>query len=181
MRVGNPYTTHCGIAFYPLDPRVEEIDTLDIAHALAMKCRFGGHCDKFYSVAQHSVLVSWIVPDEDRLWALLHDAAEAYVSDVPRPVKRMVPIFSEMEDKILKVVAEKYGLSWPMPASVKHADNVLLVTEKRDLMTRSKARWEVDSIAPLTEPIKPWSPEQARQIFLDQLVQISNTTPARAA
>ena len=87
-RKGDWIQTFTGRAFYVLDPRPEDVDIEDIAHALSMQCRFAGHCREFYSVAQHSVTASWLVPPEDALWGLLHDAAEAYVVDLPRPIKR---------------------------------------------------------------------------------------------
>ncbi len=88
-RGGYSMQTFSRTMFYPLDPHPEDVHIVDIAHALANICRFGGHAKRFYSVAQHSVLVSRIVEPEDALHGLMHDAAEAYVGDVVRPIKHM--------------------------------------------------------------------------------------------
>lgn len=89
-RRGDWMMTYSGRAFWPLDPRADEIDPLDIAHALSMLCRYGGHVRRFYSVAEHCVLMSHAVAPEHALWALLHDATEAYMVDLPRPINRIL-------------------------------------------------------------------------------------------
>jgi hypothetical protein len=109
---------------YPLNPRVDDVCVDDIAHALAMQTRFTGHCRRFYSVAQHSVHVSHVCDRRDALWGLLHDASEAYLSDVSRPVKRL-PEMSEYrsaEQRLLAVICERFGLPEAEPPSVKRAD-----------------------------------------------------------
>ena len=95
--------THLGIQFIVLEPRFENIHIGDIAHALSMNCRFNGHCKDFYSVAEHSVHVSRILDDDPNLalWGLLHDASEAYITDLPRPVKNAMPQFEEIEERYL--------------------------------------------------------------------------------
>jgi len=138
--------TYTGRWFDVFDPRPEDVDILDIAHALSLTNRYGGHTDLPYSVAQHSVLASQEVPEEDAMWALLHDAGEAYLGDVPKPIKVNLPAFEEAEDRVLRVIAEKFGLEWPMPRSVKEADLRLLLTEARDLMP-----------GPLSN-YRPWAP-----------------------
>ena len=142
--------TFTGKRVFPLRPRAEDIDIRDIAHALSLKCRFGGHISSFYSVAQHSVAVStcrWLTTPVERLWGLLHDAGEAYLPDIASPIKDRVFVsngdpepattyiaFRHAENLILKCVAEKYDLSWPPPAAVDQADKIALVTEARDLL-----------------------------------------------
>lgn len=161
--------TFTGRRFWPLDPRAEDIRIEDIAHALSNICRFTGHTLKFYSVAQHSVLVSRIVPPADALWGLLHDASEAYLTDIAKPVKES-PAFAEYklaEDKLARVVAEAFSLPWPMPASVKKADCVLLATERRDVMRSTDLAWNVPA-EPMLRRITPWTPEAAEQAFLDR-------------
>lgn len=157
--------TYTGKQFYPLSPRVEDIDVRDISHALAMQCRFNGHCRTFYSVAEHSVRVSHVVPAEHALWGLLHDAAEAYLTDLPKPVKQQTPLFIELEDKLLRVILEHSGLTWPMPAEVAAADEALLATEARDLMAAPPADWQLGE-HPLDERIEPVSPSEAERLYL---------------
>lgn len=109
-RAGDWVLMPSGRPFWPIDPRADEIDIEDIAFSLSHLCRFGGHCKRFYSVAEHSVYVSRLVSPEAALWGLLHDASEAYVGDMPRPLKRMLPEFVMMEGKVQQAVAERFSL-----------------------------------------------------------------------
>lgn len=174
MMVGMSWIqTFTGRKFYPLDPRAADVDVRDIAHALAMKCRFGGHCRAFYSVAQHSVLVSQAVRAEHALWGLMHDAAEAYLADVGRPVKAAMRVacgegvetFDALEERVLAAVAA--GLGFPAIAyeAVAEADLVLLATEARDLMAEPPEDWEL-GVEALAERIVPVGPEEAEGMFL---------------
>lgn len=165
--------TATGRAFWPLRPRVEDVCIEDIAHALAMKCRYTGHCRYFYSVAQHSVLASEIVPPADAFWALMHDATEAYLPDVARPVKKAIAGFCEIEDRLMEVIAERFGLPMPMPESVRHADLVLLATERRDLMADPPYRWiSTENIDPLPDRITPLGPMSARMQFMQRFKEM---------
>ena len=154
--------------FYPLDPRAEELDIDDIAHALSNMCRFTGHVSEFYSVAQHSMEVANILPEELKLTGLLHDASEAYLVDISRPVKRdsRFSFYREAEAVLEKCIAEKFGLTWPWAEEVKRADNVLLLTEKRDLMGREPKPWQ-DTAKPLDKTIIPLPPKEAERLFLE--------------
>src|SRR5262245_13325006 len=96
--------TFTGKMFYPLDPRVDDIDIHDIAHHLAMKCRFTGACNKFYSVAQHCVIGSRFIGAQFKLWFLLHDAPEAYLFDAARPIKRERPFIKQDEDRLMACI-----------------------------------------------------------------------------
>lgn len=91
------------------DIRPEAIDIKDIAHALSQLCRFSGQCRSFYSVAEHSIRVCGLVPDEHKLAALLHDASEAYLGDVIAPIKQMLPAYKKLEDELMAVIANKFG------------------------------------------------------------------------
>jgi uncharacterized protein len=157
--------TYSGRQFFPLAPRAKDVDIVDIARSLSFLCRFNGHCREFYSVADHSVRVSHIVDEEHALWGLLHDAAEAYVSDLPRPVKRTIPEFSALEDSVLEVIMTIHSLELPMPDTVRRADDILLATEARDLMAEPPQPWGLDA-APLAETIRPRSAEEAFEAFL---------------
>lgn len=165
--------TVSGKAFWPLNPRVEDVCIEDIAHALSMKCRYTGHCRYFYSVAQHSVLASQIVAPQDAFWALLHDATEAYLPDVARPVKRNIVGFTEIEDRLMEVIADKFGLVMPMPNSIKHADLVLLRTERRDLMAPPPYQWvSTEAIEPMADKINALGPLSARLMFMKRFNEL---------
>jgi len=143
-RKGDWLQTFSGIRFWPLDPRPEEICIEDIAHALAMQCRFAGHSKQFYSIAEHSVHVSYLCDPGDELWGLLHDASEAYLCDLPRPIKHL-PVMGEYqaaEKRLQQAIAERYGLSSEMPGSVKLADNIMLSVEARELMAPLDPDWD---------------------------------------
>lgn len=170
--------TFTGRRFHPLRPDPAEIDIRDIAHALSLLCRFNGHCRRFYSVAEHSIRVSRAVPREHALAGLLHDAAEAYVSDLPRPVKRSVPAFREMEDLLLEAIFGRYGIDWPLHPSVVSADDALLATEKRDLMGAGPSDWGLDAI-PLPEEIEPLDPAAAEEAFLIRYAELLPPAAAR--
>jgi hypothetical protein len=150
-------------------------DIESIAHALSNKCRFSGHSRKFWSVAQHSVLVSCYCDLEDAKWGLLHDASEAYLVDLPTPLK-ILPEFSfykEIEDKLQEVVYKTFGLIGPEPPSIYRADKILLVSEKRDLMPENDG-WKISDIfppekfPPLPFTLCPLEPEQSEKFFLNR-------------
>jgi len=161
-------TTQSGRQFYPYDPRPDEILIEDIAHGLSLLCRYNGQCSHFYSVAQHSVLASLLVPKEDALWALLHDAAEAYIGDMIRPLKHGVVgiVFQHVENKILQAVAERFDLDKTMPESVLKADNIMAATEIRDLLPGQKKFWIEHEEKPHPASIESWAPGFARDTFL---------------
>lgn len=178
-RIGGWMRTASGRRFRPLDPMPEEVWIGDIAAALAKVCRFGGHCAEFYSVAQHSVLVSHAAEDmapesEKRLaamWGLMHDAAEAYIPDVVRPIKGHLLGLERIERDLLQAIATAVGLPWPPPAPwwrwVEIADDALLATEARDLM--GDPRDWILAQAPIPSiRIVPLPPGEAEQLFLER-------------
>lgn len=166
--------TYSGRKFYPLDPRTRDICWEDIAHALSNICRFTGHCREFYSVAQHCVLASEKVPLKVALWALLHDAPEAYICDMARPIKIQpeFTFYNQVEEKIMRIIAQAAGLEGDIPQAVKLIDKVLLKTEARDLGLLSPdwldPEWGLSDITPLPETINPWPPAEAKRRFLDR-------------
>jgi uncharacterized protein len=172
MRNGDWIQLHNGAPFWPLDPRPEEIDIETIAHALSMLCRFGGHATRFYSVAEHSVYVSRMVPPVDALWALLHDATEAYLVDLPRPIKGMLPGYKAAEDRLMGVIAERFGLTQDMPVSVKDADWRMLFTERDQVMHPSLIPWETKG-KPYDLTITGLPPEAARVAFLTRFEDLT--------
>lgn len=169
-RRGDWIQTFSGRQFWPLDPRAEDVCIEDIAHALSMQCRFAGHTRLFYSVAEHALRVAALVPNALRRAARLHDAAEAYILDMPRPLKKQ-PLFEgyrEAERGIIAVIAARFSLppDFFMDPAIKHADAVLLATEARDLMGRPPNAW-APMPAPLPARIEPWSQQVAEQRFLE--------------
>lgn len=168
---GDWMQTNSGRRFYPLDPRPEDVDAEDIAHALSLLCRYGGHVDRFYSVAEHCVLMSEAVAPEHALAALLHDATEAYVVDVPRPLKRQLAGYREIEAGVWNAICLRFRLAGDLPAEVEEADNRILLTEKTALIRRAE-RWDVDDFAPLDVPIVGWQPADAEQRYMDRLEEL---------
>ena len=159
-------STYTGKKFHFLDPQPDEICIEDIAHALSLTCRFGGACNEFYSVAEHSIRVAEIVPKEYKLHALLHDAAEAYLADMVRPMKSSLPGFKKMEDTILFAIWKKFIPDWTDGGvrAYKEADNIILATEARDLMENMND-WASLPL-PLCQAIIPMSSKYAKYLFL---------------
>lgn len=178
-RAGDWMQMGSGIAFWPLDPRAEEVRLEDIAHSLSLLCRFGGHCNRFYSVAEHSVHVSRLVSPEAALWGLLHDASEAYVIDLPRPLKRMLPGYSLIEDRVHRAIAEHFGLPAEIPEEVKAADNAMLMAEAAQIMTVPPMPWE-ETMQPAEITLGCWTPEVARWSFLREFQMIRERMGAAA-
>lgn len=165
--------TFSGRRFFPLDPAPWDVDIVDIAHALSMKCRYGGHTKFFFSVAQHSVLVAEQAEPQDKLAALLHDAHEAYspFGDVPRPVKNADPVLAAaiaaVENRLDMAVAMRFGLPYPFTNSrIKALDNRILMDERASCMASTTHEWGLD-FEPLHLEIEPWSWRTARERFLE--------------
>lgn len=171
-RAGNWMQTFTGRQFWPIDPRAEDVNIDDIAHALAHTCRFGGHCINFYSVAEHSVYVSLIVPPELAMVALLHDASEAYVLDVPRPLKAFLPGYKEIEHRVWEAVAEHFKLPVEMPQAIKDADNAMLLAEADQIMTVPPAPWSVPGVMASIQ-IECMRPNDAVGFFLRRFAQLN--------
>src|SRR4051812_9411412 len=148
--------TFTGKRYYPLDPRPEDIDPVDIAHALSQLCRYGGHVDRFYSVAEHCLLLSYTVDPENALHALLHDATEAYVVDVPRPVKQYLSNYKDLEGAVWEAIATRFGIKGGrLPAQVTDHDNRILLNERRALFSNAEVgAWSVDGLDPLDITIR---------------------------
>lgn len=165
--------TYMGETFSPLKPDPDQINIEDIAHSLARQCRFTGHSVFFYSVAEHSVRVAELLEKQgwERmtcLWGLLHDASEAYLVDLPTPLKRSPSIglpYQRAERHLMWAVCERFGLPISQPAVVGEADAILLATEVRDLMHGHRDYWRKIQAEPMAERIRPWSPEVAEYEF----------------
>jgi len=145
--------TISGIRVNILNPDPDTIIIEDIAHALSHLCRFGGHTPTLYSVAQHSVLCESVAPDKDKYAALMHDATEAYLIDLPSPIKQLFPEYIAIENNFLQVIAKKFEFEYPLSPAVHAVDRLLLETEKVNLRQKK--------IMPC------WAPAHAKQAFLD--------------
>jgi len=169
--------TSTGKWFDILKPDPSLIDLRDIASALSKLCRFGGHCKQFYSVAEHSILAAKMMRQKNgsnsvlTSWALLHDASEAYVVDIPRPAKRQLTEYMEIENAIQRAVAERFDLPWPMPQEVHEVDHDILSLELRAYMPKQPEHL----LPPLPVlgladglPVKPLSPRMAEKTFLEE-------------
>lgn len=169
---GDWMQTFTGRQFFPLTPAPEDIDPNDIAHALSLICRYGGHVTRFYSVAEHCVLLSHAVAPEHALWALLHDATEAYVGDMVRPIKRYLADYIAIEDRVAWAIAERFGLDPSMPAEVKDADNRILLDERAAVMAPAPHPWHQDGLEPLGVHVAGWPPEVAELRYRARLQEL---------
>jgi hypothetical protein len=172
--------TYTGVQFWPLSPREEDVRLEDIANGLALKCRFTGQCREFYSIAQHSVLVAQLLMTRGVMHdasierrkaafrvALLHDAAEAYLPDIPRPIKAAWREFKAIESRVLRCIHKALDVrpESVVERAVKHCDNVLLATEARDLMGPPPQPWE-ELPEPWNMTISPLWPWTAKALWL---------------
>jgi 5'-nucleotidase len=175
-----PYLqTVSGRRVNPFDPEPEQIDIGDIGRALANQCRFGGHCRVFYSVAQHSVIVSRIVEQrggdaEDVFAALMHDASEAYLGDMPHPIKHRSPLgaaFRAAEEYLEQAIRERFGIRPDVP-EIKRADRALLATERRAFSAETWHWPELDGFEPLDLELTAWSPDEAQRAFAARYAEL---------
>lgn len=157
----------------------EDISIEDIAQGLSNECRFAGQIDSFYSVAQHSVHVSQIVPPEYALEALLHDAAEAYCRDLPTPLKALLPEYKAIEKNIQSVICDKWNLPTVISDVVHYADLTMLATERRDLEVDGENVWPILEGIPSSDliTVNPMLPIQARAMFIHRYNQLTGIVP----
>lgn len=182
--------TYTGLKFWPLNPRGQDICIEDIAHALSLACRFSGHTYCHYSVADHSLRVSKLVEQmvmaqpgpltlrteaarEAALWGLLHDGSEAYLCDVPSPIKRAPGIgilYKQYERNLMDIIALRFNLSPHEPSVVKDADRILLATEMRDLMSVDESNLMEWQAQPPCSPdaIFPMDAQRAEMEFINR-------------
>lgn len=177
-RKGDWIQTYSGVQFWPLDARPEEVRIEDIAHALSNLCRFGGHTNTFYSVAQHCCLVAQHCPPEHRFAGLLHDATEAYLVDVPSPIKQFLVGYKDIEAGLARVIGERFGVCLePLPPDVHEQDARALWTEKRDIKGPQPARWGIPEMEPYPTHIQTWTPAYAEKAFLRMFAGLRTSVP----
>jgi len=172
--------TYTGKKFHLVNPRLEDIDIQDIAHGLAMQCRWTGQCKFHYSIAQHSYYCSFIGPDKEAFNRLMHDSSEAYIGDMNRPLKYYTEAgdaYRRVEHPLQKLIAERFGFAVVEPVSVKQADNLMLYAEKNQIMnvpfeaSDFQCGGKIDT-TPASITIERWSPEQAKKMFLDRFEEL---------
>ena len=182
--------TASGRDFLPTNIMPDEVQITDIAHALSLICRFGGHTVEHYSVAQHSLLVQRILDNmnaspEAQLAGLMHDAHEAYIGDIPTPIKIVMGYdWFCLEQQASQAVQSAFGLthiSNKYKKLIKTADLIALATERRDLMrfdANCNFAWDIlDGVSPFHEPATSgsWSPQWWENMFLDQFMELRDT------
>lgn len=164
--------THSGAQFcyLQIDPNV--IGLIDVAHALSNLCRFTGHSIEFYSVAEHSVLASYLVPPSLAAEALMHDAHEAFVGDMNSPLGSLLPEFKAIRHQVDRAVRDRFRLRAAMPDEVKYADMQMLAAEQQQAM-RSRRPWmQIENIEVPDVTLRFWSPMQARGKFLERAYEL---------
>jgi 5'-deoxynucleotidase YfbR-like HD superfamily hydrolase len=163
----------------PFDPDPQQLDAGDIARALANQCRFGGHSRVFYSVAQHSVIVSQLVEQrggdtEDVFAALMHDASEAYLGDMPHPLKHRSALgvaFRAAEDHLEEAIRKRFRIKADVP-EIKRADRALLATERRAFSGENWHWPELEGVEPLDLELEAWPPDEAAQAFAERYAEL---------
>lgn len=172
QRRGPSFRTYTGRMFFPFDPRPEDVCIDDIAHSLSLQCRWAGHTRTFYSIAEHCVRGAQHLRGELALEFLLHDASEAYLLDMPRPLKHWGLfgwLYRKLERRVERAIAEHFSLHYPHCGVVKHIDNRMLATEQRDLF--DYARTATDK--PFPEQIVAYPSEQAERAFMNRFEALS--------
>jgi hypothetical protein len=171
--------TFRGNQFFFKKPFDYQFSDVEISHSLSMQCRYGGHTQRFYSVAEHCCLISdWLLMRGLNPWiaytGLHHDDAEAYIGDIPRPLKHMLPQFKAMEETIDLAVSAYYRTIYPFPPIIKEADSRILVDERRQAMSDSDNDWGTDGLEPLGVNLRFWSPEVAASEWFARHCQLSD-------
>lgn len=176
--------TYTGRAFYPLHPIKEALSIIDIAHALSNQGRYSGHTAFFYPVAQHCCLLAAYVTNHggsalDALQILMHDSPEAYLIDMPRPVKQHMPEYRTWDNAINSVIRSWMGWDGiPIPHWQDELDSRIIVDERAQLMSKSGNDWG-HKLEPLGIGIEPWSPEEAERTFLTQYAAYSHAVDGK--
>jgi 5'-deoxynucleotidase YfbR-like HD superfamily hydrolase len=177
--------TFTGRVIDPLDPDPYMFNIRDIAHSLSNQCRFTGHVKEFYSVAEHSVrCASFVLEELDggkdlAFIALMHDASEAYLSDIARPVKQAAHFgdaYRDIEDGLQRALSYAFEFQYPFPDIIHKVDNALLLREQIDLMPFGM---QIDSLLEYPHEITPWTPKIANALFLSTYTYLTGERPGR--
>jgi hypothetical protein len=163
--------TYTGQQFFFKHAADQEIRLADVAHSLSMQCRYNGHTLRFYSVAEHAVLLALAAERDGRtplecLTMLHHDDGEYIISDLPRPIKVLLPAFKAAEAQVETAVARAFGTIYPFPDWLKDMDTRALVDERRQAMSASGHEWGTDGMEPVGIVLRFWGPSEAKEMFL---------------
>jgi hypothetical protein len=175
--------TRSGRAFEFENLAANRYDIKDIAAALSKQCRYNGHTNRFYSVAEHCVILAHyaekMIGEQEAIQMLLHDAAEAYIGDHVLPVKTMLPEVRNLEDALDEIIAFQFGLIHPFPAYVKELDYAIVLDERRALFPDSRWTWQAEQsgLKPLGVTIVGWSPEYAEAVYLQTWQALTGLRP----
>lgn len=164
--------THTGLQFWPANPTPETINIFDIAHALALKCRYGGHTKTFYSVAEHAYSLACYaryikLPVEIQFHLLMHDCSEAYLPDVPRPIKHFFTDLLLMEKNLDRMIRDRFGLGHDLPIQLKEFDSRIIRDERQQCLFKSGNKWQTDDLKPLGVTLALYAPAEAETRFLN--------------
>jgi len=169
---------------YSTEKMADIIEINDIARSLSMQCRYAGHCYRFYSIAEHSYLVSKMVPDHLALVGLMHDAAEAYLTDLPSPLKEILPEFKKLEKKVHKAVMLAYKIQYSKKdyELIKLADTQILKSEAiKIIATPHVDNWAAELPSGPAIELELWSPSIAEAVFKGRFFEIINSDKKRVA
>lgn len=162
-------------------PEKSDVTIEDIASALSNNCRFSGHLPRFYSIAQHLVNTSRIVPNSHAFTALMHDTAEAFTNDLPTPLKWEFPIFKELEARIESAMSKRFGFEYPYPPEIKLADTHMLILEKFYVkedhsIWPAYEEWTKGKVQHLLKKVdlESWQPRRAKREFLERYYELTN-------
>lgn len=166
--------TYTGKYVHLVEPQVESIDIIDIAHALSHICRFTGHTSSFYSVASHCLWVSEHAPEELQLLGLLHDAAEAYLGDVSAPLKQLLPEYKALEHRMEEAIAKRFGLPSLSHPDIKRLDREALRVERAQVFQRDdrSVTWDQGDAIFDAALLKQQTPADVKAAYLARFLQL---------
>jgi len=161
MKVSEYFRTITGKLIDIPNIQVNDIDVYDIAHGLAMlTVRFHGQSERRITCAQHSVMVAALAPKPEQMAGLFHDASDPYLSDLAKPVKKILPDFMALEAKVMMQIAKKFAFKYPKSLAIDEADQKAIMYEWNNFVLGSKK--------------KPWKENTAKRIFLRAYDMVSS-------
>ena len=161
-----------GTFFDILKPKDYPFKINTIATALSNLCRYTGHVTRFYSVAEHSVLVSMLVPRKHALAGLLHDSAEAFLGDVSSPLKKLLPQYQRIEDRVEKAIAKHFQIEYPYHEEIHLADKRMYWNERKTIAPAKDTLWHQELGAARKVEAVGLVPAEAKKLFLNRYYEL---------